>query len=457
MRPLVLGLILLVAGSGCGPRAGSSTGVTQEAGRRDSRHGAVEEEPPPKPPKDLDTVTYARQAFRVPVRCSQGPLEMRMPALGALYSERFVVYACGPRGVRGQFTLNGGGFGVGGRFGGEKVANEACVPIRGEMPRRDGSEENDVAPAMDGHERASGKQMQRIGVGQRKRSGERNDRREREPPPPQVAAAPQPIKVTWRGDEKCAVRTPILDHRIVVSMGAPLSPGTTMELRLWADEPNDWEGVTLVVEQRSLPEGTPLSVWEEYQRKLDQFWKDYRAYLDRLPTCGSEAARSARSCVHRGPQSQEEDRSVPPPPPPRAEKQPPKPSENAVWVPGYWHYDRPRKGFVWSAGYWRVPESDIAAQRTARAPGAPPPPRGERPPEGLHPDSQLVFVPGHWAYDGVRWVWVEGAYRVPPRPGMRWRPPEWRVVPSGAVFIPGKWVDGEEAQPQPQPEPRPQP
>lgn len=41
---------------------------------------------------------------------------------------------------------------------------------------------------------------------------------------------------------------------------------------------------------------------------------------------------------------------APGPPPPEAEVAPPKPSEDAEWVPGSWHWDGVR--YVWQPGRW---------------------------------------------------------------------------------------------------------
>lgn len=102
------------------------------------------------------------------------------------------------------------------------------------------------------------------------------------------------------------------------------------------------------------------------------------------------------------PQAHEPDR---PPPPPRAEAQPPRPSEHAEWVPGYWRWD----GFAygWIAGSWRIPEQDRAARPIVAAPAPPPPPQQPAP---------------------------------PPRTGWAWRPARGIIDPSGVRFEPGGWV-----------------
>jgi hypothetical protein len=125
-----------------------------------------------------------------------------------------------------------------------------------------------------------------------------------------------------------------------------------------------------------------------------------------------------------------------PPPLPRQETEPPSPSENAEWRPGYWHWD----GSVWHwiAGLWRVPETDIAQELTVKAPSEAPPPRAENPPPP--PVQSAVWTAGYWQWDGSAWVWVEGSWQLPPDPLMQWKPPTW--VPKGSVqvFVPGGWI-----------------
>ncbi len=45
----------------------------------------------------------------------------------------------------------------------------------------------------------------------------------------------------------------------------------------------------------------------------------------------------------------------PPPPPLRHEVIIERPYPGAVWVPGYWRFDRPRRHYYWAPGYWRRP------------------------------------------------------------------------------------------------------
>jgi hypothetical protein len=124
-----------------------------------------------------------------------------------------------------------------------------------------------------------------------------------------------------------------------------------------------------------------------------------------------------------------------PPPAPLADPQPPKPSTNAEWVPGYWHWS----GFEWGwiAGWWRVPEGDLEAGLTVHAPEAPPPLREETP--SARPAPNAVWTAGFWQWNDTTWVWVKGSWQLPPQAAATWRPAEWRIEASGAVFLPGGW------------------
>ncbi|MEO8700969.1 MAG: hypothetical protein ABI867_13055 [Kofleriaceae bacterium] len=123
-----------------------------------------------------------------------------------------------------------------------------------------------------------------------------------------------------------------------------------------------------------------------------------------------------------------------PPPPAKAEAQPPRPSTHADWIAGYWHRDT---DWQWSPGFWRVPEEDIVADQTIHAPVAPPPMRVE--PERRRPAAVAVWTGGYWAWDGRGYLWIPGAWRVPPSGG-RWVAPSWRPRGRAVVFVPGGWI-----------------
>jgi hypothetical protein len=73
--------------------------------------------------------------------------------------------------------------------------------------------------------------------------------------------------------------------------------------------------------------------------------------------------------------------AYPPPPALRPEgPPPPPPGDRYAWVPGHWHWDGVR--YIWRRGHYVI--------RAA----------------GWH-----EFVPGHWAQRGPRWVWIPDGWR----------------------------------------------
>lgn len=79
------------------------------------------------------------------------------------------------------------------------------------------------------------------------------------------------------------------------------------------------------------------------------------------------------------PPSMVDEFSYQPPPPPMAEAQPPMPFGNALWIPGWWHWNGIR--FAWVAGRWsaRPPMYFWEPHRWVRS-----------------PDGKYREEPGHW-------------------------------------------------------------
>ncbi|HSQ63901.1 MAG TPA: YXWGXW repeat-containing protein [Polyangiaceae bacterium] len=65
----------------------------------------------------------------------------------------------------------------------------------------------------------------------------------------------------------------------------------------------------------------------------------------------------------------------------------------------------------------------------------PPPPRIEVRPPG---PSNAVWIPGYWHWNGQRHVWVGGRWSAP-RGGFHWEPDRWENTPHGWRRIPGHW------------------
>jgi hypothetical protein len=395
---------LLPASAGCGPRAGAAPAAARPAARP-APHEPSRPEPPAEPAYEVKRV----QAFASPERCSQGPLDLEVAALGAAPAERLVVVACTPRDVAGRYEIGTDGWRMQSMYGWDKSDNSRCAAKPGEVKASTASKAEPTAVPGKGK------------PGKAARKGKKDE----------PAPAPKPTPVPWTADRACPRTVHVADN---VWKAQPLRAGQLIRIRLWSEVPNDFEGVVFVVKQLALgPKVTP-DAWQEYLRRADAYDQAYRAYVDKLPTCGTDAAKG-KSCVH----PREETRAkfdIPLPPPPRATRKPPRPSANAEWVPGYWHWAG--TAWAWLGGWWRVPEADVAGNLTARAPAAPPAARLE--PRAPAPAAGAVFIPGHWMWSEGSWVWGEGGWRLPPGPGYRWHPPEWRRVPSGFVFIPGQWV-----------------
>lgn len=55
----------------------------------------------------------------------------------------------------------------------------------------------------------------------------------------------------------------------------------------------------------------------------------------------------------------------------------------------------------------------------------PPPPAPYVGPVGYAPGQSFVWIDGFYDLRGGRWVWVNGYWRRPPRPGAVWVKPYW--------------------------------
>lgn len=70
----------------------------------------------------------------------------------------------------------------------------------------------------------------------------------------------------------------------------------------------------------------------------------------------------------------------PPPPAPQAEAVPAAPGSQYVWEPGHWHWNGVR--YVWMHGRYVIRAAGWSA-----------------------------YVPGAWHWNGVRWVWIPAHWR----------------------------------------------
>ena len=78
----------------------------------------------------------------------------------------------------------------------------------------------------------------------------------------------------------------------------------------------------------------------------------------------------------------------------------------------------------------------------------PPPPRAEAPPPPppVAPGATAyAWQPGHWAWTGERYLWVEGRYAEKPTITAHWVPGSWRRRDNGNfAWVDGHWTYGTE-------------
>jgi hypothetical protein len=71
------------------------------------------------------------------------------------------------------------------------------------------------------------------------------------------------------------------------------------------------------------------------------------------------------------------------------------------------------------------------------APYPPPPKRAEIPPPP--PDADLLWLVGHWSWDGAKYVWTAGHYAQRPTPTANWLPGYWDRDADGWLWTEGHW------------------
>ncbi len=432
----------------------------------------------------------AAQAFGFSAPCGQGPFTLTTRLKGARWGEKLTVVGFARHAVVGRYTVKLAGKQISeGRFAtehlvqngtysytqaDEKPQNERCVERPPEVVAL--PPPMTVAPAPPPAPTALPPGWRPPPPGWR-------------PPPPPlppvpVAAAPAPqpplpVAPAELVTLQALVLVPESDRnlRIVAftwpsldDVGTPQVPAdAVLEVSLWSQEPNDWDGSTLQlvheVAQPSVPEAEYMAwlhqqrleaqaesqkrqaeVQAESQARADRCQKHhedeecwgkggYDAYVKAYyapRTAATPQPPVAHPTVVAAPQPRPADG---PPPAPQTETPSPKPSVHAEWVTGYWQWT----GFAWFwlGGWWKVPPQDLAAQDTLVAPTAPPQLRAElRSPPPL-PDA--VWLAGAWYWDGRAWLWHPGRWTMPPRPGLLWQPPAWVLDHRGVRLVPGGW------------------
>lgn len=77
------------------------------------------------------------------------------------------------------------------------------------------------------------------------------------------------------------------------------------------------------------------------------------------------------------------------------------------------------------------------AHNAAVVPYPPPAKRAEIPPPA--PASDMLWLAGHWRWDGAKYQWIPGAYTPRPTPTANWMPGYWDEQAEGWVWTEGHW------------------
>ncbi len=382
---------------GCGSSAKKEASDPAKA-EREARAKQIEAMKPPSPYEVRE-----RKAYRPTERCGQGPYRLETDSLRSKYAERMVVYACGKHAISGNYRMT--------------TTRKTMAPSSSEASfgwSRDNQACKAREVAVTSGTSAAGGGGGAAGGGRAGSGG---------------ATAKAPAKIKSVALEPAAsvpedcVRSFVLDHSWIAWEDGVAIDGH-VAIDVWSEEPNDLEGLVFVVEKSAVVADMTLERWRAHRAAEDAYYKAYMAHLDVEVRAGRTQLLDTKV-------------KAPPPPPPRAEAQPPRPSRNARWIPGYWHYEEAK--FHWIAGLWDVPEEDLKRELTVQAPQPPPAEPARDEPPAPPPTRTAVWTPGSWQWDGRAYVWVPGAWRIPPDPRHTWQRPTWNVRAGRAVFVPGGW------------------
>lgn len=104
-----------------------------------------------------------------------------------------------------------------------------------------------------------------------------------------------------------------------------------------------------------------------------------------------------------------------------------------VWVPGYWLTSD--EGARWVAGYWG--DAGKARAQVEYIPESPPPSL-EVGPNIPAPSDEAIWVSGFWVWQGHRYIWSPGCWHTV-RPDYVWVPASYIWTPHGYLFVGGYW------------------
>lgn len=349
-----------------------------------------------------------RTIYHPAERCGQGPYRVETDSVPAKFGEELVVYACSKHSIAGNYRrtttrtnykskpeVEEGAFST---FSDRTVDNAACKA-------------KDIAVASSGGASTTSHTFSGGTTGSK------------------GVTAAAPTTLQSRSLEAGGTLPADCSHVDVTDIMYTASEDTDplvghVAIDLWSDEPNDLEGLVLVVEHHVVRADMTIAAWKTYNDAYDKWVEALSEHAKEDVSAG--LATWVDTSV-----------KTPPPPAPRAEIQSPRPSQHARWIPGYWVYAD--ASFHWIAGMWDVPDEDIKKELTVQAPTPPPStPKTDTPTEA-RPTATAVWTPGSWQWDGRAYIWVAGAWRIPPDEHHTWQPPSWAISAGHSVFRPGGW------------------
>jgi hypothetical protein len=400
MKPNLAFLFLLACGASAPtPEAPKPHEDTAAEKRSKELDALLKDEP--KIPFNLQGTRTMKSARE----CGQGPYRVDGTMLGTQFGEQIEVYACTKHELAGRsrLVLKDASGSQSQSFGSSSGGSDRCRASATEIAR--------VGDAGAG---SSTTNARALPASSSAKTGVTTPAEKLDDDVVPIADAEQCLAGTFK--------VSVFNESFTTSSGSVYASGTPFRVEIWSAEPIDLKDVTFVLRQRRVDASMTREAWAELQKKRDVWY----ARLDTFE-------KSHDDMFIR------DDGGAPPPPPARAETQPPKPSVHASWIPGYYHRDA--ASWIWVVGFWRVPDEDVKQELTTVAPSAPPPIRDDTAARAIiAAPRDLVWTEGHWQWDGARWVWVEGAWRLPPEHGATWQPPIWRPRGATFVFVPGGWA-----------------
>jgi hypothetical protein len=139
------------------------------------------------------------------------------------------------------------------------------------------------------------------------------------------------------------------------------------------------------------------------------------------------------------------------------------PSEEEIWIPGYWERDPgewtwvkgrwakpPHEKAYWQNGHWKWRDGQWHWSRGHWAAGervvvtkALPVPAPQVEVITKEPSKEHVWIPGSWERDPDEWTWVAGRWEKPPEKSAHWEPGHWNWNEGEWHWDRGHWANGD--------------